>query len=99
MITERLPAELSYQKIVPKGYPCIYKEWINDPLTGNKTWANNDIIRWNFMNSKRGTFDPYRSFIEITVSVDPNALPVGLLQVDNSAHSFFNQFVLYSNNV
>lgn len=50
------------------------------------------------MNSKRGTFDPYRSYIEITVSVDENNLPIGLLQVDNSAHSFISQIVLYSNN-
>lgn len=50
------------------------------------------------MNSKRGTFDPLRSFIEITVSVDSNQMPVGLLQVDNSAHSFINQLVIYSNN-
>jgi hypothetical protein len=50
------------------------------------------------MNSKRGVFDPYRSFIEITVSVDIKDLPVGLLQIDNSAHSFINQLVLYSDN-
>ncbi len=59
---------------------------------------NNDIVRWNFMNSKAGTFDPLRSFIEITVSVSDNDLPIGLLQIDNSAHSFISQLVLYSNN-
>jgi len=32
------------------------------------------------------------------VSVDPNDMPVGLLQMDNSAHSFINQMVIYSNN-
>lgn len=50
------------------------------------------------MNSKRGVFDPYRSFIEITVSAPIEDLPVGLLQVDSSAHSFINQIVIYSNN-
>jgi hypothetical protein len=32
-------------------------------MTGNKTWSTNDIVRFNFMNSKKGVFDPYRSFI------------------------------------
>ena len=48
------------------------------------------------MNSGKGVFDPYRSFIEISVITDPVSMPVGLLQVDNSAHSFINQIVLYS---
>lgn len=45
-----------------------------------------------------GVFDPYRSYIEITVSTNANDHPVGLLQIDNSAQSFINQTVLYSKN-
>lgn len=45
----------------------------------------------------KGVFDPYKSFIEITVSCNINDLPVGLLQIDSSAQSFIQQFVLYSN--
>lgn len=42
--------------------------------------------------------DPYRSHIEITVSCDADTLPVGLLQVDNSAQSFIQQLVISSKN-
>lgn len=42
--------------------------------------------------------DPYRSHIEITVECDQSTLPVGMLQVDNSAQSFIGQFVLSSKN-
>jgi hypothetical protein len=42
--------------------------------------------------------DPYRSHIEITVETDENLLPVGLLQVDNSAQSFIQQLVINSKN-
>lgn len=67
-------------------------------MSSNKQWANNDIVRFNFMNLGKGVFDPYRSYIKITVSCNKQNLPVGLLQVDNSAQSFFQQLVLYSNN-
>lgn len=67
-------------------------------MTNNKQWANNDIVRFNFQNMGSGVFDPYRSYIEITVSTNANDHPVGLLQVDNSAQSFINQTVLYSKN-
>lgn len=50
------------------------------------------------MNLGKGVFDPYRSYIEITVSTNSNDHPVGLLQIDNSAQSFIQQTVLYSNN-
>ena len=50
------------------------------------------------MNMGKGVFDPYRSYIEITVSTNETDLPVGLLQIDNSAQSFFQQLVIYSNN-
>ena len=42
--------------------------------------------------------DPYRSHIEITVQSDTQTLPVGLLQVDNSAQSFIQQIVISSKN-
>lgn len=42
--------------------------------------------------------DPYRSHIEITVETDINLLPVGQLQVDNSAQSFIGQMVISSKN-
>jgi hypothetical protein len=67
-------------------------------MSSNKQWANNDIIRFNFMNMGKGVFDPYKSYIEITVSVNQTDLPVGLLQIDNSAQSFIKQTVLYSDN-
>ncbi len=66
-------------------------------MSSNKQWANNDIVRFNFMNLGKGVFDPYRSYIEITVSTNPTNNPVGCLQIDNSAQSFVNQMVLYSN--
>lgn len=49
------------------------------------------------MNLGRGVFDCFRSYIEITVSTNQTNSPVGLLQIDNSAQSFINQLVLYSN--
>ena len=45
-----------------------------------------------------GVMDPYRSHIEITVDCDVKTLPVGLLQVDNSAQSFIQQIVISSKN-
>lgn len=66
-------------------------------MTSNKIWANNDIVRFAPMNLGKGVFDPWRSYIEITVSTNTNDSPVGLLQVDNSAQSFINQLVVYSN--
>ena len=42
--------------------------------------------------------DPYRTHIEITVETDASMLPVGMLQVDNSAQSFINQLVISSKN-
>lgn len=84
--------------MLPKGFPTIFKEWNLDPMTSNKQWVNTDIVRFNFMNMGKGVFDPYRSYIEITVSCNATDLPVGLLQVDNSAQSFFQQLVIYSNN-
>lgn len=66
-------------------------------MSSNKQWANNDIVRFNFMNLGRGVFDCFRSYIEITVSTNQTNSPVGLLQIDNSAQSFINQLVLYSN--
>jgi hypothetical protein len=42
--------------------------------------------------------DPYRSHIEITVETNQQVLPVGLLQVDNSAQSFIQQLVVTSKN-
>lgn len=42
--------------------------------------------------------DPYLSCLEITVSVKDSDLPVGLLQIDNSAQSFIENFVLTSRN-
>lgn len=67
-------------------------------MSSNKQWVNNDIVRFNFMNLGKGVFDPYRSYLKITVSCNKNNLPVGLLQIDNSAQSFIQQMVLYSNN-
>lgn len=67
-------------------------------MTSNKQWANNDIVRFSFMNVGSGVFDPFRSYIEITVSTNSSDHGVGLLQIDNSAQSFINQTVLYSNN-
>lgn len=67
-------------------------------MSSNKQWANNDIVRFNFMNMGKGVFDPYRSYIEITVSTSTTYSPVGLLQIDNSAQSFISQTVLYSDN-
>lgn len=67
-------------------------------MTNNKQWSNNDIVRFNFMNIGGGVFDPYRSYIEITVSCSTNSTPVGALQIDNSAQSFINQIVVYSKN-
>ena len=66
-------------------------------MSSNKQWANNDIVRFNFMNLGKGVFDPYRSHLEITVSTNATNNPVGLFQIDNSAQSFVNQMVLYSN--
>lgn len=42
--------------------------------------------------------DPYLSHLEITVSTDEKSLPVGLLQVDNSAQSFIDTMIISSNN-
>lgn len=67
-------------------------------MSSNKQWSNNDIVRFNFMNMGKGVFDPYRSHIKITVSANKQSLPVGLLQIDGSAQSFFQQLVLYSSN-
>ena len=68
-------------------------------MSSNKQWANNDIVRFNFMNlGKAGVFDPYKSHIEITVSTNLTNQPVGLYQIDGSAQSFINQTVLYSAN-
>ncbi len=67
-------------------------------MSSNKQWSPNDIVRFNFMNLGKGVFDPYRSYIKITVSTNKTQLPVGLLQMDNSAQSFIQQLVLYSNN-
>ncbi len=67
-------------------------------MSSNKQWANNDIVRFNFMNMGKGVFDTYRSYIKITVSSNKQNLPVGLLQIDSSAQSFIQQLVLYSNN-
>lgn len=83
---------------MPRSFPCVYKQWDIDPLTNNKNWSTNDIIRFNFMNMGKGVFDPYKSYIEITVSTSSTYNPIGLLQIDNSAQSFINQTVLYSNN-
>lgn len=97
MFEQKLPTEISYPPILPKGFPNVFKEWILDPMTSNKQWVNNDIVRFNFMNLGKGVFDPYRSYIEITVHVNPEDMPVGLLQIDNSAQSYIQQMVLYSN--
>lgn len=67
-------------------------------MSSNKQWSHNDIVRFLFMNTGKGVFDPIRSYIEITVSTDVNYHPVGLLQVDSSAQSFISQTVLYSDN-
>lgn len=67
-------------------------------MSNNKQWANNDIVRFNFMNMGKGVMDPYRSYIEITVSTSADYHPIGGLQIDSSAQSFFNQTVLYSDN-
>lgn len=58
-------------------------------MSSNKVWVNNDIVRFNFMNMGTGVFDPYRSYIEVTVSTNTTDCPVGGLQIDNSAQSFF----------
>jgi len=42
--------------------------------------------------------DPYRSHFEITVQCDEETMPVGKLQVDNSAQSFIQQTILSSGN-
>ena len=46
----------------------MYKEWVIDPLTSNKYWVKNDIVRFSMMNGSNGVYDPFRSYIEITVS-------------------------------
>ena len=56
------------------------------------------MIRIFFNALSDGVMDPYRSHIEITVSSDVSTLPVGLLQMDNSAQSFIQQTVIQSNN-
>ncbi len=67
-------------------------------MTSNKQWTNNDIVRFLPQNLGRGVFDPFKSYIEITVSTDSSSHPVGLLQVDSSSQSFIAQMVIYSNN-
>lgn len=42
--------------------------------------------------------DPFRSYFQITVQIDPD-LKIGGLQVDSSAQSFINQLVVSSNSV
>lgn len=65
-------------------------------MTSNKQWVNNDIVRFNFMNLGKGVFDPYKSYIQFTISCNPISTPVGGLQIDNSAQSLIQQMVLYS---
>lgn len=43
--------------------------------------------------------DPYRSHLSFQVSTNKEIQPVGSLQVDSSAQSFFTQSVISSNNV
>lgn len=42
--------------------------------------------------------DPYRSHIELVVTVPIESCPVGGLQIDSSAQSFIAQTVVSSNN-
>ena len=44
-------------------------------------------------NISEGLYDPYRSHFDITVQVDNE---VGLIQLDNGAHSIINQMILLS---
>ena len=46
-----------------------------------------------------GVMDPYRSSISFVVQTTPQTQPVGQLQVDKLATSFFSQSVISSKNV
>lgn len=98
MIEQKFPQELNFPNIVPKGFPTIFKQWQLDPISGNKVWDNKDIVRFLFMNQGSGVFDPYRSYIQFTVSTNSVNNPVGGLQIDSSGQSFIEQTVLYSDN-
>lgn len=63
MIDAEVPIEMRYERIIPKGFPCIYKEWDLAPVTGNKNWVASDVIRFNFANNSTGVLDRLRSYI------------------------------------
>lgn len=66
-------------------------------MSSNQYWTPDEIVRF-LINVKTGVMDPYRSHIEILVTVPPET-PVGGLQVDNSAQGFISQSVVSSNNI
>lgn len=58
----------------------------------------NDVVRF-YNTIDTGVFDAYRSSIRFKVQVTPQTQPVGQLQVDTLATSYFSQLVISSKNI
>ena len=66
---------IDYKTIKPKGFPTFFKRWEQFPATSfNQNYNKNDVVRFMFSTDK--FMDPYQSFIEIEVSVDPTKYAV-----------------------
>jgi hypothetical protein len=95
-----LPRHIDYPKLRPHGFPASSKIYKFNPqgfLPGNIGF--NDIIR--FIIQTDGYWDPYSTYINLTVDVSNNTSISGdttgnVLQVDGSGHSFFNSLIVYN---
>lgn len=87
--------ELSYTGPRLRGADCMFQEWAITPLSSNQFWMPNDVVK--FMgNINTGLVDFYRSHIEFEIEVTTEMMPVGGIQLDNSAQSLISQTVLLS---
>lgn len=89
---------MAYGAFRPRGYYTNTTIWPIYPNSSNLYWEPDSILRFLVPISK-GVMDPYRSHLQFTVSCDVKTMPVGGLQVDNSAQSFIAQTVVSSNSI
>lgn len=61
-----LPSCVKYNTIKPRGFSTKMKRWKLNPQSSYNTFAKNELVR--FVLDSDGFVDPYRIYVDITVS-------------------------------
>lgn len=88
-----VPKSVDYSKVKPVGIPSSLRITKFQPQSSYGNLSSTDTVR--FLINAPGYWDPYRTYINI--NVDCSSMGSGYFQqLDSSAHSFFQELVIYS---